>query len=377
MSQVSRETVPFDPLVYARRWRMLAVLALSLVIIGLDNTILNVALPTLQERFDASVSQLQWMVDAYLLVFAGLLLTMGTLGDRFGRKKALLAGLGLFGGASLAVLVVDSSGQLIAVRAAMGAGAALIMPATLSIITNVFPREERGKAIGVWAGMAAVGVGLGPLVGGVLLHWFSWSSVFLVNVPIGAAALLLGIRLVPDSRDPKPGSFEVRGAVVSTAALASLVYGRPDVDANRIGGLGLSVGGEALLQTAAETRDLKAVVSEGAGARVRRHCLHGFQKGAGGRVLRRDDGRNGALFEPAAAAQPEEPCAPSCPNGCLLHLRGARGRRRGQQPRLLQGRARAKADLEDRDLTHARLSARPKEYERRVIGFFDRTLLGG
>jgi EmrB/QacA subfamily drug resistance transporter len=224
MSQASRETVAVDAEVYARRWRMLAVLALSLVIIGLDNTILNVALPTLQERFDASVSQLQWMVDAYLLVFAGLLLTMGTLGDRFGRKKALLAGLGLFGGASLAVLVVDSSGQLIAVRAAMGAGAALIMPATLSIITNVFPREERGKAIGVWAGMAAVGVGLGPLAGGVLLHWFSWSSVFLVNVPIGAAALLLGLRLVPDSRDPKPGSFDVLGAVVSTAALASLVY---------------------------------------------------------------------------------------------------------------------------------------------------------
>jgi EmrB/QacA subfamily drug resistance transporter len=223
-SHPADESPAVDRQIYERRWRTLAVLALSLVIIGLDNTILNVALPTLQDRFDASASQLQWMVDAYLLVFAGLLLTMGTLGDRFGRKKALLAGLGLFGGASLAALVVHSSGQLIAVRAVMGAGGALIMPATLSIITNVFPREERGKAIGIWAGMAAVGVGLGPLFGGVLLHWFSWSSVFLVNVPVAAAALLLGVRLVPDSRDPKPGAFDVPGAVVSTAALVSLVY---------------------------------------------------------------------------------------------------------------------------------------------------------
>jgi EmrB/QacA subfamily drug resistance transporter len=221
---MSPEEPQVDPKVYARRWKTLAVLSLSLVIIGLDNTILNVALPTLQDEFHASGSQLQWMVDAYLLVFAGLLLTMGTLGDRFGRKRALLAGIALFGGASLAVLVVDSSGQLIAVRAVMGAGAALIMPATLSIISNVFPREERGKAIGIWAGMAAVGVGLGPLLGGILLHWFSWSSVFLVNVPIAVLALALGLRLVPESRDPKPGGFDFLGAASSTAALVALVY---------------------------------------------------------------------------------------------------------------------------------------------------------
>ena len=145
-----------DPKVYARRWRTLAVLSLSLVIIGLDNTILNVALPSLREHFDASNSTLQWIVDSYLLVFAGLLLTMGTLGDRFGRARALQAGLAIFGSASLAVLLVDSAGQLIAIRAAMGVGAALIMPATLSILTNVFPREERAKAIGIWAGMAAI-----------------------------------------------------------------------------------------------------------------------------------------------------------------------------------------------------------------------------
>ena len=161
-----------NPVHYARRWKTLAVLSLSLVIIGLDNTILNVALPSLQEQFDASASTLQWIVDAYLLVFAGLLLTMGTLGDRFGRKLALQSGLALFGGASLAVLLVETSAQLIAVRAVMGVGGALIMPATLSIISNVFPREERGKAIGVWAGMASVGIGLGPLAGGLLLEYF-------------------------------------------------------------------------------------------------------------------------------------------------------------------------------------------------------------
>jgi MFS transporter, DHA2 family, multidrug resistance protein len=210
--------------IYARRWRTLAVLSLSLLIIGLDNTILNVALPSLQEAFDASTSTLQWMVDAYMLVFAGLLLTMGTLGDRFGRKLALQTGLVLFGGGSLAVLAVQTSGQLIAMRGVMGIGGALIMPATLSVISNVFPREERGKAIAIWSAMAAAGIGLGPLMGGLLLEWFDWQSVFMVNVPVAAAALLLGFRLVPESRDPSPGTFDVPGAGLSIATLGSLVY---------------------------------------------------------------------------------------------------------------------------------------------------------
>ncbi len=210
---------------YAHRWKTLGVLSLSLIIIGLDNTILNVALPSLQEHFDASTSTLQWMVDSYLLVFAGLLLTMGTLGDRFGRKLALQAGLVLFGGASLAVLLVQTSGQLIAVRALMGVGGALIMPATLSVISNVFPRQERAKAIGIWSAMAAIGVGLGPLFGGLLLEWFDWSSVFLLNVPVAAVALVLGMRLVPESRDPEPGSFDFGGVALSIGTLVSLVFG--------------------------------------------------------------------------------------------------------------------------------------------------------
>jgi EmrB/QacA subfamily drug resistance transporter len=214
-----------DPLTYARRWKTLAVLSLALLIIGLDNTILNVALPSLQEEFDASSSTLQWIVDSYLLVFAGLLLTMGTLGDRFGRKLALQLGLALFGGASLAVLAVDSADGLIAVRAAMGIGGALIMPATLSIISNVFPREERAKAIGIWSGMASLGIGLGPLMGGLLLEWFDWTSVFLLNVPVALIAFVAGARLVPESRDPEPGRFDFPGAALSISALTALVYG--------------------------------------------------------------------------------------------------------------------------------------------------------
>jgi EmrB/QacA subfamily drug resistance transporter len=210
--------------VSANRWKTLAVLSLSLVIIGLDNTILNVALPTLQDEFSASGSTLQWMVDSYLLVFAGLLLVFGTLGDRFGRKLALQAGIAIFGVASLGALFAESSGQVIAIRALMGVGAALIMPATLSIIANVFPAEERAKAIGIWAALAAVGIGLGPLAGGLLIEWFDWSAVFLVNVPVALAALLLGIRLVPESRDPRPGAFDLAGAALSTAGFTLLVY---------------------------------------------------------------------------------------------------------------------------------------------------------
>ena len=219
-----RGLMTIDPVQYARRWKTLGVLSLSLVIIGLDNTILNVALPTLQHEFDASASKLQWMVDSYLLVFAGLLLVFGMLGDRFGRKRALQAGISIFGLASLGALVADSADQVIAVRAAMGVGAALIMPATLSIIANLFTGKERGKAIAIWAALAAVGIGLGPLTGGLLLEWFDWSSVFMVNVPFAAAALLLGIRYVPESRDPRPGSFDLLGAALSTAGFSLLVY---------------------------------------------------------------------------------------------------------------------------------------------------------
>src|SRR6266545_3465239 len=152
---------------YERRWWILGVLCLSLFIIVLDNSILNVALPTIVRELDATNSQLQWMVDAYTLVFAGLLLTAGALGDRFGRRGALQLGFALFGLGSLLSALSSTPNQLIAARAFMGIGGAFIMPATLSIITNVFPPQERGRAIGVWAGVAGLAI-LGPLVGGFL-----------------------------------------------------------------------------------------------------------------------------------------------------------------------------------------------------------------
>jgi EmrB/QacA subfamily drug resistance transporter len=209
---------------YQRRWWTLGILALSLVIIGLDNTILNVAIPTLQNDLSATASELQWMVDSYVLVFAGLLLTMGALGDRFGRAGALATGLAIFGVASLVASQTTTATQLISARAVMGIGGALIMPATLSIITDVFPREERGRAIGIWAGVAGAGIGLGPIVGGVLLESFAWGSVFLVNVPIVLIALVGGYFLVPSSRDPEATPLDLKGAALSMVAISALVY---------------------------------------------------------------------------------------------------------------------------------------------------------
>lgn len=207
------------------RWWTLAVLGLSLVVIGLDNTILNVAIPTLQREFGASGSQLQWMVDSYILVFAVLLLPMGALADRLGRKRLLQGGLGLFAAASAGAAFSDAAWQLIAARGLMGVGGAMIMPATLSIVTDVFPRGERAKAIGIWAAVAGLGIGLGPLLGGALIESLSWGWIFLVNVPIGLAAIGLGLALVPDSRDPDARRLDLPGITLSTAALGAFVYG--------------------------------------------------------------------------------------------------------------------------------------------------------
>jgi len=209
---------------YQRRWWTLGVLSLSLVIIGLDNTILNVAIPTLQRELGASASELQWMVDSYVLVFAGLLLTMGAIGDRFGRARILFAGLALFGVASVYAAFTTTAAELIGARALMGVGGAMIMPATLSIITDIFPREERGRAIGIWAAVAGLGIGLGPIVGGVLLENYSWGAVFLVNVPIVIAALILGYFLVPASRDPEATPLDLKGAFTSLVAITALVF---------------------------------------------------------------------------------------------------------------------------------------------------------
>jgi EmrB/QacA subfamily drug resistance transporter len=211
-------------IIYRRRWLTLAVLSLSLVIIGLDNTILNVAIPTLVRELNATASELQWIVDSYILVFAGLLLTMGALGDRFGRKLALTSGLVIFGVASVFAAFADSATTLIIARSFMGVGGALIMPATLSIITNIFTGEERGRAIAAWAAVAGLGIFIGPALGGWLLENLWWGSVFLINVFIAAAAIALGFFLVPESKDPKATPLDPVGAVLSIAGLVALVY---------------------------------------------------------------------------------------------------------------------------------------------------------
>src|SRR6266568_3276125 len=232
---------------YRRRWWTLAILSVSLLIIIIDDTIINVAVPTLQRELGASVSALQWIVDAYIIVFAGLLLTMGALGDRFGRKRLLQIGLLVFAGSSVLGAYAGSASQLIVARALMGVGGALIMPSTLSVITDVFPRGERVKAIGIWTGIASLGIPLGPIVGGWLLENFWWGSVFLLNVPIAIAALAGGWILVPESRHPAPPRPERPGLALSVVALTSLVYGIIEapssgwMSAAVIGSLGLAV----------------------------------------------------------------------------------------------------------------------------------------
>lgn len=217
---------PSEERIHARRWLTLATLCLSLLIIVMDNTILNVAIPSLVRDLGATNTELQWIVDGYVLVFAGLLLTTGSLGDRFGRKRMLRLGIVLFAIGSVASALAGSATQLIATRAFMGVGGALIMPSTLSILTNVFrDPKERGRAIGIWAGFAGLAVAVGPLTGGILLEHFSWSSVFWVNLPLGAVALVAGYFLVPESRDPNATPIDIPGAALSIIGLGALLFG--------------------------------------------------------------------------------------------------------------------------------------------------------
>ena len=210
---------------YPRRWKALGVLALSLLVITMGNTILNVGLPTIREELDASSSQLQWIVDSYLLVFAGFLLAAGSLGDRFGRRRALLTGLVTFGIGSILAAISDSATALIASRALMGLGAAGIMPTTLSILTNIFPAGERPKAIAAWAAVSGLGIAIGPISGGFLIEHFAWSSIFLINIPVALACIAGAVWLVPESRDPESPRIDVTGTVLSITGLSAIVWG--------------------------------------------------------------------------------------------------------------------------------------------------------
>jgi EmrB/QacA subfamily drug resistance transporter len=209
----------------SRRWWILAVLCLSVLLVVVDNTIVNVALPTMSRTLSASTQDLQWIVDAYTLVFAGLLIVGGNLGDRLGRRRILQAGLALFALTSVAAALSRTTGELIASRAAMGVAAALIYPATLALLTNVFTdARERATAIGVWSGVSGLAVAIGPVTGGLLLRHFSWSSVFYVNVPVVIVALATGMRLLPESRDPGAGRFDPLGALLSVGGVGLLVW---------------------------------------------------------------------------------------------------------------------------------------------------------
>ncbi len=209
----------------SRRWWTLCVLSLCVVVIGIDNTVLNVALPTIVRDIGATGSDLQWIVDAYTIVFACLLLTAGSLGDRYGRKYALRFGLIWFGTFSALASMASSPGMLIITRGLMGLGAAFIYPTTLSIITNTFsvPRE-RARAIGVWAGVAGVGIALGPVLGGVLVEHFGWPAVFLINLPVCTIAVLLGHWFVPNSSARDESPLDPLGAVLSILALLGILF---------------------------------------------------------------------------------------------------------------------------------------------------------
>jgi EmrB/QacA subfamily drug resistance transporter len=214
-----------DVEVNPRRWWILLVLCLSLFMVVMGNTVLNIALPKMSEALRATGAELQWVVDAYALVFAGLLFTAGSLGDRFGRKGALMGGLVVFGLGSLSATFAESAGQVTAARAVMGLGAAFVMPATLSILTHVFPPDERAKAIGAWAGVAGAAGAVGPVTSGWLLEHFEWPAVFWLNVPVVLVALAAGAVLVPTSRHPDRVPLDPIGALLSIGMIGSLVYG--------------------------------------------------------------------------------------------------------------------------------------------------------
>jgi EmrB/QacA subfamily drug resistance transporter len=204
---------------------ILVALLLAAFLVNLDTTLVNVALPALVRELRATTTQLLWVVDAFNLVFAALLLTFGSLSDRFGRKGMLLAGLTVFGAASLAGGFTTSPAQLIAARSVMGLGAAMTFPATLSLISNVFTeRKERARAIGLWGAIGGVAIATGPIVGGWLLEHFGWGSIFIAMAPVAAAAVILAALIIPASKDPDAAAADVPGLVLSSATMALLVF---------------------------------------------------------------------------------------------------------------------------------------------------------
>ncbi|MGV9930358.1 MFS transporter [Streptomyces olivaceoviridis] len=207
-----------------QRWLILGVICLAQLTVLLDNTVLNVAIPSLTRELHAQTSDIQWMINAYSLVQSGLLLTAGSAADRYGRKKMLITGLALFGVGSLVAGLADSTGRLIAARAGMGIGGALLLTTTLAVAMQIFSPEEQPKAIGIWSAVNALGFAGGPLIGGFVLDHFWWGAIFLVNIPVAALGLVAVVALVPESKNPRGDRPDLPGAVLSTIGMASLVY---------------------------------------------------------------------------------------------------------------------------------------------------------
>jgi EmrB/QacA subfamily drug resistance transporter len=207
-----------------RRWLVLAVMSIGTLIVFIDNTVVNTALPAISTELGASITTLQWIVDAYVLALVGLLLLGGSLGDRYGRRLWMIIGLLVFSGGAVVSALATSSEQLIIGRGVMGVGAAFVLPATLSIITNTFPRGERTKAIAIWTAVGALGIGLGPVFGGYIVDNYSWSAVFWLHLPVGALALA-GMAFVPESKDERKLSLDIPGAVLGTAGVTALIFG--------------------------------------------------------------------------------------------------------------------------------------------------------
>ncbi|MFE3147182.1 MFS transporter [Streptomyces sp. NPDC059218] len=209
---------------HPQRWLILGVICLAQLTVLLDNTVLNVAIPSLTRELDASTADVQWMINAYSLVQSGLLLTAGSSADRYGRKKMLIAGLALFGIGSLVAGLAQTSVQLIAARAGMGIGGALLMTTTLAVVVQIFDETERVKAIGIWSTVSSLGFAVGPLIGGVMLDHFWWGAIFLINIPVAVIGLIAVARLVPESKNPSGERPDLLGALLSTIGMASVVY---------------------------------------------------------------------------------------------------------------------------------------------------------
>ncbi|MFF9472817.1 MFS transporter [Streptomyces roseolus] len=215
---------PTAPGGHPQRWLILGVICLAQLTVLLDNTVLSVAIPSLTTELHASTSDIQWMINAYSLVQSGLLLTAGNAADRYGRKKLLAVGLALFGLGSLAAGLADSTGQLIAARAGMGVGGALLMTTTLAVVMQIFDDSERVKAIALWATVSSLGFAAGPLIGGVILDHYWWGMIFLINIPVAVIGLVAVLKLVPESKNPQGERPDLMGALLSTVGMTAAVY---------------------------------------------------------------------------------------------------------------------------------------------------------